>query len=76
MRQKKAPWEGYPLEQSTLIFLTVFVLGMAGIQITSFILLRFSIANFSINIANTAHIVGAITGIILGRIPFFSKGTI
>lgn len=76
MRQKKAPWEGYPLERSTLIFLTVFVLGMAGIQITSFILLRFSIANFSINIANTAHIVGAITGIILGRIPFFSKGTI
>ena len=74
MRQKRAPWEGYPLQRATVVFLTVFVVGMLGLQIVSFILIRFHIANFPLNIANTAHIVGALTGIALGRIPIFSKG--
>ncbi|WP_194848173.1 rhomboid family intramembrane serine protease [Candidatus Neptunochlamydia vexilliferae] len=74
MRQRRAPWEGYPLQRGTLIFLAVFVVGMVSLQVASFFLIRFQIANFSMNIANTAHISGALTGIVLGRIPFFSKG--
>ena len=76
MRQRKAPWEGYPLQKGTLIFLAVFILAMMGLQVASFVLIRFNIAEFDMNIANTAHIVGALTGIVLGRISFFSKGAV
>lgn len=76
MRQIRAPWEGYPLQKGTLIFLAVFILAMMGLQVASFVLIRFNIAEFDMNIANTAHIVGALTGIVLGRISFFSKGAV
>ncbi|MCB1106939.1 MAG: rhomboid family intramembrane serine protease [Chlamydiia bacterium] len=74
MRQRVAPWEGYPLQKGTLIFLGVFIVAMMGLQVASFVLIRFHIAEFSMNIANTAHISGALVGILLGRIPLFSKG--
>lgn len=76
MRQGRAPWEGYPLQKGTIIFLGVFIVGMMVLQLVSFFLIRFQLADFPMNIANTAHITGAITGIILGRIPFFSKGAV
>ncbi|MCB1110103.1 MAG: rhomboid family intramembrane serine protease [Chlamydiia bacterium] len=74
VRQRIAPWEGYPLQRGTLIFLGVFIIAMLGLQIASFLMIRFHIAEFSMNIANTAHISGALVGMILGRIPLFSKG--
>lgn len=77
VRQKVAPWEGYPLQKGTLIFLAVFVFGMLGIQLLFFILTRFGIANMgSSAIANTAHIVGALTGAFLAKIPFLGKGAL
>ncbi|NRA90598.1 MAG: rhomboid family intramembrane serine protease [Simkaniaceae bacterium] len=76
MRQRLAPWEGYPLQKGTLVFLGVFIVAMMGIQFASFIFMRFQLAEFSMNIANTAHISGALFGMLLGRIPFFSKGSI
>lgn len=76
MRQRRAPWEGYPLQKGTIAFLAIFIVAMMVLQLVSFFLIRFQIADFSMNIANTAHISGAIIGIILGRIPFFSKGTV
>ncbi|MCK4934424.1 MAG: rhomboid family intramembrane serine protease [Simkaniaceae bacterium] len=74
MRQKIAPWEGYPLPKGTVVFLVVFILGMLALQIVSFILTYYKIANFPIIIANTAHVVGALSGIVLARIPALSKG--
>lgn len=74
MRQKIAPWEGYPLQRGTVIFLVIFILGMLLLQAVSFVLVRYKIANFPINIANTAHIVGALTGIALARIPRLAQG--
>lgn len=74
MRQCLAPWEGYPLNRSTLIFLMVFIIGMVVLQVISFFLIRTGSANFPMNIANTAHISGAVTGAILGRIPFLFRG--
>lgn len=71
-RQKIAPWEGYPIQKSTLLFLTFFVLAMFGLQLASFILQLFSDVKFSPNIANAAHIVGGILGLFLGRFRFFS----
>ena len=76
MRQRRAPWEGYPLQKGTIAFLAIFIVGMMVLQLVSFFLIRYQVADFSMNIANTAHISGAITGIVLGRIPLFSKGAV
>jgi GlpG protein len=66
-RQQVAPWEGYLLQRFTLIFLTIFVLGMLGLQVFFFFLQVSGISDMSVGIANTAHIVGALSGYGLGR---------
>lgn len=76
MRQRRAPWEGYPLHKGTTTFLALFIFGMTALQVISFFLVRFQIAPFELPIANTAHISGAITGALLGRLSFFSKGRV
>lgn len=73
MRQKKAPWEGYPLQRSTLLFLLVFVIVMFVIELLTLSLKAFSVMQLSANIANTAHIVGGLVGIFLGRLAFFGR---
>ncbi len=73
MRQKIAPWEGYPLQKGTIIFLVVFILAMLALQIVSFILIRFKIADFPISIANAAHISGALIGAFCARFSIFSR---
>lgn len=74
MRQKLAPWEGYPLQRSTIIFILIFVGAMFALELISFGIAALSTKDLSANIANTAHIVGGLVGILLGRIPFFSRG--
>jgi GlpG protein len=73
IRQRTAPWEGYALQRGTLGFLMVFVLGIAALQCLTFGLQYFQVANIQLPVANTAHLVGALSGIILARIPGFSK---
>lgn len=73
MREKIAPWEGYTIHRSILLFLGVFIVGMLLLQIVSFVLLAFHLAHFDMVIANTAHITGALCGILLAKIPFFYK---
>jgi GlpG protein len=73
VRQKIAPWEGYPLQKSTLIFLLLFVIAMFALEVGSFVLEHLHVLNLSANIANTAHIAGGIIGIILGYIPFLAR---
>lgn len=70
-REKIAPWEGYPLQRSVILFLTIFVLAMFALQFGSFLLILFSDTTFTPNIANTAHIAGALLGMLLARLPFF-----
>lgn len=71
MRQKVAPWEGYPLSKRTLVFITFFVLATTLFQLITFFLeLSGQGANFQI--ANTAHLSGLLIGAILGRSSFFS----
>lgn len=72
MRERLAPWEGYPLRRSTLFFLGLFIGGVFVLQCVAFILQFLGVMHFDPNIANTAHIVGGLTGALLGSIPFFS----
>ncbi len=73
VRQKKAPWEGYPLQKSTILFLLFFVIAMFVLEIFMFSLQLFSSIKITPNIANTAHIVGGLIGMLLGRIPLFGR---
>ena len=75
IRQKRAPWEGYQLHRSTLLFITFFILAMLGIQVLSFfseILWNYPLAP---RIANTAHIIGVMVGYYLGKTNFFGWQT-
>lgn len=72
VRQRNTPWEGYQVDRLTMLFILIFVLGMAGLQLLSFLVEKNFNFAFAPNIANTAHIVGGITGLILGKLNFFS----
>jgi GlpG protein len=76
MRQRVAPWEGYPLNRTTVLFLLLFVGSMAALTIASFFLQIFTSAAFAPNIANAAHIAGALIGAYLGRFSFFNQRAI
>lgn len=71
-RQRIAPWEGYQLDKSTMVFITFFILFMFGLQLVSFFLEAYTSVAFSIGIANTAHLVGAAMGLILARMETFA----
>lgn len=73
MRQKKAPWEGYPLHRSIAFFVFIFVAAMFGLEIISWGLQFLNFTKQSPNIANTAHIVGGLMGLWLGNLTFFAR---
>ena len=73
VRQRRAPWEGYTVQKSTLLFLLFFVLAMFLIEVLTFLLQVFSIIQIAPNIANTAHIVGGLVGLLLGKLSFFGR---
>lgn len=72
MRERIAPWEGYPLNRTTIIFLGVFIFSMFALQTASFFIQLFTNLPFILNIANSAHIAGALFGALLARASFFS----
>ncbi len=72
MRQRVSPWEGYPLNKMTILFLILFVGSMFVLSLASFFLQLFTTIPFAPNIANTAHIVGGVIGACLGRLSWFS----
>ncbi|MBM3192132.1 MAG: rhomboid family intramembrane serine protease [Chlamydiae bacterium] len=75
VRQKKAPWEGYGVPKATLLFLLIFILGMALFQVGAFFVMRYySGGTLSLGgIGNTSHIVGWLSGMVLARIPAFYR---
>lgn len=73
MRQKKAPWEGYNLQPSTWRLLVLFIGLMVAIQFVSFILEVTTTLNIPIQIANTAHLTGALCGYIFSKWAFFYR---
>jgi GlpG protein len=73
VRQRVAPWEGYQLQRSTFLFITLFILGMFAIQVMSFLLTLWIGQGFATSIANTAHLSGALLGLLLGVTPYFTS---
>ncbi len=73
VRQKIAPWEGYPLQRSLIVFIFFFILVMLIIQVFAFFVQLFSVNPFSLPIANTAHIVGGLTGMALAKTRWFAQ---
>ncbi|MBJ7448734.1 MAG: rhomboid family intramembrane serine protease [Parachlamydiales bacterium] len=73
VRQYKAPWEGYLLQRSTLLFIGFYVLVMLALQIGLFFMELYGpkVDNI-IGIANTAHIVGLMCGVIMAQFKFFA----
>ncbi len=74
MRQRQAPWEGYMLSRVVLLFLLLFVLAMVVLGFLAFTLKLFSVLEITPIIANTAHVVGGLCGILLGKLSFFARG--
>lgn len=73
MRERLAPWEGYPLNRSTILFLLFFIAAIFALQVVSFFIQIFTSYHFAPNIANTAHIAGAIIGALLAKSSFFAQ---
>jgi len=71
MRKRVAPWEGYFLQRSVILYVAILVLAMWSMAVIG-IFFPELFSSFA-NIANTAHVVGGIAGISLARIPWFSK---
>ncbi|MCH9634785.1 MAG: Rhomboid protease GlpG [Chlamydiae bacterium] len=72
MRQSKAAWEGYSIQRPTLYFLAFYVIALCALQVVSFALELSGKRGIAPNIANTAHVVGALMGLGLGSLNFFS----
>lgn len=71
-RQRYAAWEGYMLQTGTMAFISFFILFMLALQVVSFFLETFGNIHMPLGIANTAHLVGALSGYLLARLNYFS----
>lgn len=69
-RQKHAPWEGFTLDRSIYLFLVFYIMVLAIVEIFTSILIFYNWGTPLISIANTAHIMGAATGYLLGKVGF------
>lgn len=74
IRQKRAPWEGYSVQKSALLLLFFFVGAMVALDGIIWGLRLFLHLSPMLQIANTAHVVGGLTGVLLGRFSWFKKG--
>ncbi|HEU64035.1 MAG: Rhomboid protease GlpG [Candidatus Anoxychlamydiales bacterium] len=73
VRQKAAPWEGYNVPNAIFYFIGIFIFAMMFLQVGSFLFQVFKPkVGFTPGIANTAHIVGALVGMALAKVPFFT----
>lgn len=72
VRQRIAPWEGYPTPKSVFLFIGVYIILMFILSFFSFVTQSLNVNIPTPSIANTGHLVGAICGFLFGRLSFFS----
>jgi GlpG protein len=70
-RQRISPWESYQFSHLLYSSLLFFIWAFAVIGGISFFLESYLYVHFPISFANTAHITGLATGMILGRMRWF-----
>ncbi|MFZ4772452.1 MAG: rhomboid family intramembrane serine protease [Chlamydiia bacterium] len=75
VRHKRAPWEGYPLSRSGVMLLFFYILFLTLIELFSKVVFYVSGSTVIIPIANTAHLVGAACGGLLGLNRWFRCST-
>lgn len=73
VRKKEAPWEYFPISQSTILLLWFYIFGLVLLQMIVFILQISHIVRLEISMANTAHVSGLLLGLGLAKIPFFQR---
>lgn len=73
MRERIAPWEGYPLNKGTVLFLFFFIAAIFALQVVAFFIQVFTSTHFAPQIANSAHIAGAVIGAFLARSSIFAQ---
>lgn len=71
-RQKNAPWEAYPMSKNIYWFILFFIGIVAALSVGIFFVNAFQGTDVSMRLANTAHITGALAGIVLGNLRWFS----
>lgn len=71
VRHKKAPWEGYPLSKSGIGLLFFYILFLTLIELFGHVVFYVSGTTVLNPIANTAHLVGAACGGLLGLNRWF-----
>jgi GlpG protein len=71
VRQRIAPWEGYKLERSSVIFMLTFIFAMTGLSLIGFLADIYNFSFIATPIANTAHLTGLLAGFLLGRSSLF-----
>lgn len=72
-RQTKAPWEGYFLDRSTLLFILIMLIIMLSFSVISFFSEIYFNQSAGVEIANSAHFTGGVLGYILGQMKFFKR---
>jgi GlpG protein len=72
-RIKKTPWEGYLLSKTVMFFLLIYVLALVLVGLGVFLFNLSSHKDITFGIANTAHVVGGVIGIVLGRLKLFRR---
>ncbi|MCH9811936.1 rhomboid family intramembrane serine protease [bacterium] len=73
VRKKRAPWEVYGLQDRMMTFLLIYIFGLTALQGVFFLLQFFSIASIPFPIANTAHVVGFLTGAFFAMTGLLAK---
>jgi GlpG protein len=72
IRQNSSHYENYSIPPGTFRFVTIFIMGLAGIELLSFVYeIFYGSESFGLGIANTAHIGGALIGCGLAKISYF-----
>lgn len=71
-RKKVAPWEGYTVDTSVLWLFFGYIGILTALQGLFFILALCNLGKLTFHIGNTSHIVGFVTGLLIGRLNKFS----
>lgn len=72
-RQRVAPWERYGLHKTAYSALLFFVFALVALSVICFVMEVYFGISFSMGFANTSHVSGLLTGLVIGRMGWFKE---